>query len=53
VFCAKSAEAVEKKGVEFLESARNDKRVRKSMKTEKLDVGGRDKTGRESTGLKA
>jgi hypothetical protein len=39
VFCAKSAESLEKKRVEFLWSAKKCKRVRKSMKTKDEDRG--------------
>jgi hypothetical protein len=36
VFSAKSAEALEKKRVEFLDRAKNDKRVRKDLKRKNL-----------------
>jgi hypothetical protein len=39
VFCAKSAEVLEKNRDKILHSAKNDKRVRKSLKTKEMSVG--------------
>ena len=37
MFCTKSAESLENKRVEFLIGAKNDKRVRKSLKTKRMN----------------